>query len=152
MSSVATLQLPPAIRSYVGRYVRRSRRLTLWRATGRAIAFAVAAALASCAADRLWQIPTTGRLALLGLTALGFVLIVARPLGALLRRHVDWAAGAADLEAHGAPFGESLMTVTSRVLGAPEHRGSDEMLVHVLRDVDRQAAQGRRTRPVKASA
>src|SRR3954468_7849594 len=115
MSSATTLQLPPATRSYVGRYVRRRRRLTLWRAVGRAIAFAVAAALASCASDRLWQIPAGGRTALLVLTALGFFLIIARPLAAMLRRHVDWVAGAADIEAHGGAFGEGLMTVTSRI-------------------------------------
>src|SRR5215207_3228579 len=152
MPADPALHLPPAIRSYVGRYVRRLRRLTLWRAAGRALAFAVAAALASCAADRMWQLPAWGRGGLLLLTLAVALTIVARPAVAFLRRRIDWSATASDIEAHSPQFAERLMTVTSRVFGATEHRGSDEMLLHLLYDVDRQASRGRGARPVRAAA
>ena len=43
------------------------------------------------------------------------------------------------------------MTVTTRLLGPPEHRGSDDMLYRLLSDVDREVS-ARRPRRVAARA
>ncbi len=56
---------------------------------------------------------------------------------------MEWVRTAPELVAHSPQFAQRLMTVTSRVLGPAEHRGSDDMLYHLIRDVDQQAA-GRR--------
>ena len=54
-----------------------------------------------------------------------------------IRRPVDWVKMAGIIEQHDPRFDEALITVTSRVLGSAEHRGSDEILSHLLRDVER---------------
>ena len=53
---------------------------------------------------------------------------------------MEWVDAAERIERHNPQFGQRLVTVTSRVLGPAEHRGSDDMLRELLRDVDRQAA------------
>lgn len=118
----------------------RARRLALLRAVGIAGSVFVLWMLACCGIDRLLQLPSTIRLSLLATGVLAVTVLLAKPLRRALRRRVDWAEAADRIERHSPQFGQRLVTVASRVLGPAEHRGSDDMLRELLRDVDRQVA------------
>ena len=150
MTAVSS-SLPPNIRSYVGDFVVAARKAAARRAVGRAGAVFVGWGLACCAADRLLQLPEWCRAGLLGVGLVAVVAIVLRPMASLLRRRRDWAGAAAEVERHDPRFGQRLVTVTTRLLGPPEHRGSDDMLYRLLSDVDREVS-ARRPRRVAARA
>ena len=135
--------LPPRIRDYIGDFVARARRRALVRAGGLAYLFLLAWALLWCVVDRFLQLGGNYRLLLLVSGLAAAVAIVFRPLAAVLwRRDLDWAAAAAEIERTNPRFGERIVTVTSRLLGPPEHRGSADMLYRLLGDVDRATAAG----------
>src|SRR4051812_21593192 len=95
---VAPITLPPPIGPYVGRYVRLRRRHALLRAAGLAACFFLAWALGCCMIDRVADLLSAARLALL-LVGLGTVVVlVFRPLVYWLSRDVNWRAAAADIE------------------------------------------------------
>lgn len=118
----------------------RARRLALLRAIGLALGVFAIWMLVCCAVDRAAKLEPLVRLSLLGAGAVAGLLILARPLRRALRRRVDWVEAAGTIERHSPQFGQRLVTVASRVLGPAEHRGSDDMLRELLREVDRQAA------------
>lgn len=148
--ATAPLPLPPTVQSYVSDFVARARRLSLWRAAGRAVAFVLAVALLTCVVDRYTQLPAWARAGAFATALLGAFLILLRPLHAALRRQVDWVHSAYEIEEHSPQFAQRLLTVTSRLLGPPEHRGSDDMLYQLLRDVDQDAATQRSSRALPA--
>lgn len=152
MTAVSTL--PPSLLSYVSDFVARARKHALRRAVGLACAVFVAWALACCVADRFLHVPPAVRAAMLGVGLAAVAVILFTPLRALFRRRLDWVQAAAEVERHNPNFAQRLVTVTSRLLGPPEHRGSDDLLYRLLSDVDREAASrgGRRAVPAGTSA
>jgi hypothetical protein len=140
--------LPPTVRSYVSDFVVRARRLAMWRAAGLALAVLLGWALACCLLDRVLQFPPVVRAVLLGAGLSAMALILAGPVRALLRRKVDWLEAAAEVERHNPRFAQRLLTVTTRLLGPVEHRGSDDMLYRLLSDVDREVATRRAARAI----
>jgi hypothetical protein len=131
--------LPPKLRSHVTHFVRRARRRVALRALGRGAALFIAWALLCCVADRLFQLPSQARVALLLAGVAAVTAVVARPLAALLRRRVDWLRAAEVFERHDRHFSQRLMTVTGQLLGPPEHRGSEDLLFRLLSDVEHEA-------------
>src|SRR5688572_7931283 len=135
--------LPPTVESYVSDFVARARRRALARAVGTAGAAFLAWSLACCAADRAAQLPQWLRLALLLVGVAGAALILRRPLLAARGGRADVLDAAAEIERHDPRFAQRLVTVVSRLLGPPQHRGSDEILFRLLTDVSRQTEAGR---------
>ena len=136
--------LPPNIVSYVADSVARARRRALYRAAGIAAASLLAWGLAWCAADRLLQLPPAVRAASLVAGVVAAAAVLFNPARALLRRRLDWVDAAAEVERHDPRFAQRLTTVTSRLFGPAEHRGSEDLLYRLLSDVDREAAAARR--------
>ena len=141
--------LPPDVLSYVGDFVTRARRHAMVRAAAVATASFLAWALVCCLTDRLLQLPSAVRAAMLVAGLLAGALIVARPLRSILRRRIDWVQAAAELERRDPRFGQRLLTVTARLLGPAEHRGSDDLLYRLLSDV---VVETRGRRPAPAIA
>ena len=137
--------LPPGIRSYLDEFIVRSRRLTLVRAMGKALALFSGWMLLCCAADRFLHLPAAVRfVTLLG----GAVIFTAALLPALLalRHRPDWVWAAGAVERQNPRFAQRLLTVTSRLLGAADYRGSDEILLRLVHEVDEQLAAERAAR------
>lgn len=141
----ALTTLTPAIECYLDEFIVRSRRIALLRRAGMALAVFLAWMLLWCAADRLLGLSVIVRWVLL---AGGAALAAARLAPALLARSRQgdrvWAA--AEIERQNPRFGQRLLTVTSRMLGAADYRGSDEILLRLVREVDEQVAVDRRAR------
>lgn len=133
-------ELPPSVRTYLSDFVMRWRRVVALRAVGSALAVLAVWALAAATADRLLHLPGLVRLASLIFATLSALAVGIRRLRPL-RGPVDWVTMAGMIEQHDPRFDQALITVTSRVLGLPEHRGSDEILSHLLREVEHHAAQ-----------
>ena len=138
MSNVSAL--PPAVRAYVQEFALRGRRLAVLRAAGVAAAVFLGWALLCCMADRFVQFPWWVRLAMLGGGAVAATALLMGPVIRALRREDDWVRVAERIERQNPRFGQRLVTVTSRLLGRPEYRGSDEILEHLVYELDRQAA------------
>jgi len=143
----ALTTLPPAIRGYLDEFIVRSRRLALMRQAGLALAVFLVWMLLCCAADRFLHLPSSARWAAL---AAGAAFGVARlaPAVLALRRRPDWVCAAVEVERQNPKFAQRLITVTSRLLGAADYRGSDEILLRLLREVDEQVAADRSLRLV----
>ena len=148
----AAAALPPNLLSYVSDFVARSRRRALRRAVGRAAALFLGWGLACCLLDRVVQLPWWARAGMLAAGVAGAAILVFKPLTARLRRRLNWTEAAADVERDNPRFAQRLLTVTSRLLGPPEHRGSDDLLYRLLSDVDREATSGRLPRATGRSA
>ncbi len=147
-------ELPPSVERYLRDFAARCRRLVALCAVGTALAVLAVGSLVACLADRLLHLNETTRLILLAGVGLGALAAGITRLQAL-RATVDWIAMAAVIESHDPRFDQRLITVTSRVLGLPEHRGSDEILSHLLREVEQRAAvapKGQAPRPRPAAA
>src|SRR5689334_5620359 len=131
-SSENFANLPPALHGYLVRWAKRCRTLAVLNAIGWALALALIWMLMSCGADRLLHLPTAWRILLL---ACGAILPALLLLSALmpLRKPIDWVAVAQSIERANPHFGQRLITVTSRVLGAQAYRGSEQIL-HALID------------------
>ena len=137
--------LPPALADFLRDFANRRRRHLLLRAGGWALATLTAWVLLACAADRLLHLPGELRAVLLvaGVSASALAgLALLRPL----RGSTDWLALVWLIEQHDPRFEQRLITVTSRLLGSPQHRGSDEILGHLVRDVERRLALARAAR------
>ena len=132
--------LPPAIQTYVRDFDARSRRLALLGGVGIALSFFGIWLVICCAIDRLAHFPASVRAGLLAAGIVGAIAILWRPLRASRHRGVNWVRAAIRIEQYDPQFGQRLITVASRVLGAAEHRGSDDMLRELVRDVDRRAS------------
>jgi hypothetical protein len=132
--------LPPAVHTYVRDFDARRRRLALLGGIGASLSFFGVWLLVCCAIDRVAHFASSVRAGLLAAGLVGFAAILWRPLRASMRRRVDWIHAAGRIEQSDPQFGQRLVTVASRVLGAAEHRGSDDMLRELIRDVDRRAA------------
>src|SRR4051812_474359 len=133
-------ELPPCVQSYLRDFETRWRRLVVLRAVGTALAVLAVWIIGACLADRFLHLSTGVRLASLGLAGwtavtLGFFRL--RPI----RGPIDWVSIASMIERRDARFEQALITVTSRVLGDPDHRGSDEILAHLLRGVEQRIAE-----------
>ena len=137
MSSVSAL--PPAVRAYVQEFALRGRRLAVLRGRGGGGGLRrVGAALLPGrpirpvpAVVRGWRCSAAGR-SRRGRCSSG--------RSSALRREDDWVNVAERIERQNPRFGQRLVTVTSRLLGRPEYRGSDEILEHLVYELDRQAA------------
>src|SRR5687768_4362681 len=140
--------LPPPVHSYISDFVARARRLATARAVGLAAAIFVGWTLACCALDRFAQFNGWTRLALLASGLLACTILVLRPLQIARRRTKDGVLAAVEIERHDPRFGQRLITIVSRVMGPPEHRGSEDILYRLLNDVSRQAGAARRPRPI----
>lgn len=131
--------LPPSLRDCLRDFVTRWRRLVELRAAGTALSVFIVWTLLACAADRWLHLPGVLREGLLIAGALAaFATALFRLLP--LRGPIDWVSMAGVIEEYDPRFQQRLITVTSRVLGSPEHRGSDEILSHLLREVGRIAS------------
>jgi hypothetical protein len=133
MNSAA--DLPPAVVSYLRRFAIAGRRIALLRAGGIALAAVLVWGAFCCGIDRLLQLSQMARACLLA-CGLGIgALIVARALWRASGR-VDWVDIAGQIERRDPRFSQSLLTVVSQLTGDRTNRGSEEMLSHVLRDVE----------------
>jgi hypothetical protein len=134
--------LPPSIRSYLDDFVVRRRRVALARAAGIALAAFLVWMLAWCVIDRFAHLPAGVRLAAL---VVGIVAAVVQIGPALLAFHrpIDCVAAAEEVERQDARFEQRLVTVTSRLLGAADYRGSDDILIRLVREVGEQVAVAR---------
>ncbi len=127
--------LPPDIRQYLAGFAARRRRLSLLKAGGSAIAFALSWILAWCVIDRLAALPTWIRVAILCAGAFGTIIIVAWPLWLIARRRKDWVDAAEAVERQSPVFSERLETITSQLLSHPHYRGSPALLAHLQSEV-----------------
>jgi hypothetical protein len=119
-------QLPPPIRELLKRFVRRRRRIAIARAVGIALALAALWLLAWGVVDRLFPLHWIVRsILLLKLVAI-VMLVLARPLRALLRRQVDWPQAAKQIEQRDPRFGEALATVVSQRSNGSSGRASPQ--------------------------
>jgi hypothetical protein len=137
----AAVDLPPAVASYLRAFALNGRRLALLRAIGIALATFLIWAGFCCGADRLLQLSQGVRLTLLGCGAGLAGAIVTRAIWRASGR-VDWVDIAAQIERIDPRFSQSLLTVVSQLTGDRSNRGSEEMLSHVLRDVENHVAAG----------
>jgi len=137
MNSAADLS--PAVASYLRRFAIAERRLALLRALGNALAVFLAWAAICCGIDRLLQLSQAIRLLLLGCGVILGAAIVARAVWRAGGR-VDWVDIAAQIERRDPRFSQSLLTVVSQLTGDRSSRGSEEILYHVLRDVEQHVA------------
>ena len=124
----APLQLPPPIRDYLARYVRRRRRHAMLRACGLATCFILAWGLGCCMIDRVVALAAAARFAMLAAGAVGAAIVVFRPLVYWLSRDVNWRTAAAEIERHDDRFGQRLRTITSEWLTPQRHGASSEMV------------------------
>lgn len=128
--------LPANLTRYLSAFAVRRRRVGMVRALGLAAIFQLSWMLLWCLADRLVPLPPAVRMVVLLLGVAGVVVLVRRPVGAVLRRRVDWVEAAHAVEQRSARFGERLVTVTSQLLAPPEQRGSEAMLRTLLGHVE----------------
>ena len=133
--------LPPVIAGHLRGFARAAVRRSSTRSGVAALCLFILWALASCAADRLLQLPSHVRLVLLlaGCTLSGLILLQALWR---LRREIDWVAAASEIERRDPRFGQRLVTVVSQLAGPRDLRGSDQMISHVLLEVESQIAAG----------
>jgi hypothetical protein len=143
--------LPSSIQTYVTNFVARRRRFAVARAMGVAAIGFLAWMLIACTVDRFFQLNRPMRLIVLLCGMAVVALVIVRPLLHLMRRRFDWVAAAQDIEGRGASFSQRLVTVVSQQLGRPEHRGSDELLEQLSREVSEGVAQEDATRLVPAA-
>lgn len=138
-------ELPPRLRQYLRDDEIRARRLAVIGAVGFALTILLLWALIACAADRLLHLPSIPRIALLGIALISAALVMAHAIAAQ-RRRMDWIGTATRIERQDPQFGQSLLTVISRLLGPTAHRGSEEILSHLLHDLEYKVATQRRRR------
>jgi hypothetical protein len=141
--------LPNSIADYLRSVVVRAHRLEMLAAAIWAGAAFAAWGLAACAIDRYAHFTIAARM---GILAGGVAIAVGALLWPVRRwgRSTDWISVAAAVEAHRPGFGQRLVTITSRLLGPGEHRGSEAMLVQLLAEVEQNIAEDRS--PVMGSA
>ena len=106
-----------------------------------------AMAFAGLAADRMAHLPVWARLTLLCAGAAGAIGIFIWPLRQM-GRAIDWVEVASAIENRTDCFGQRLVTITSQLLDEPGHRGSDQILKHLVQQVDEQATIQRSRRPL----
>jgi hypothetical protein len=139
----AITSLPPAVHNYVNGFVTRQRRIEALRAIGVALSFSAVWMLWWSLLDRFFQLPQNVRAALLGLNLLAVIVICWRPMRALIRREMSWPVVSMQIERRNPRFGERLLTITSELLSPARHRGSPEMLDHLLHEVSVEASSER---------
>jgi hypothetical protein len=139
----AITSLPPAVHNYVNGFVTRRRRIDALGAIGVALSFAFVWMLWWSLLDRFFQFPQNVRAALLGLNLLAVTIICWRPMRALIRREMSWPMVSLQIEQRNPKFGERLLTITSELLSPARHRGSPEMLDHLLQEVSVEASSDR---------
>jgi hypothetical protein len=116
--------------------------MALFRALGSALSIFLLWMLLCCVVDRFAHFSREVRLASLA-AALLFVIVRLIPVLRARRREPDLIGAAAEFERQDPRFGQRLMTVTSRMMGATDYRGSDEILMRLAREVDEQFAAHR---------
>ena len=135
--------LPPSVHDYVNGFVTRQRRIDAIRALGVALSFASVWILWWALIDRFFQLPQNARAAMFGLNLIAIGVICWRPMKALIRREMSWPIVSMQIERRNPRFGERLVTITSELLAPARHRGSAEMLDHLLQEVAVEASNGR---------
>jgi hypothetical protein len=133
MNSLADFPAPLA--AYLRKFARAQRRRLLLAALGWSAAFFLFWAAICCAADRLLQLSTTLRAALLLIAFFGVIFILLRAV-LKSRTPANWTVVAEGIEQLEPRFQQELVTVVSRLAGSKDHRGSDEILAHLLRSVE----------------
>lgn len=135
----AVSMLPSPIRTYLYEFVLRSRVLAVVRGLAVALAGFAAWMLIFCVIDRFvqlhWAVRLTGLL--IGVAAAMALLL---PRLVTLTRPADLISAAAEVEREDPRYGQRLLTVTSRLLGAAAYRGSDQILIRLTREVGDQVA------------
>jgi hypothetical protein len=127
-------QLPVEVERYIDRFVARRRLQRLLRAAARAMCFTIVWALTWCLIDRLVALDPMTRAIALGLNIVIAMLILARPMSALLRR-ADVNVAAAEIERREPRLSQRLRTITSRMSDGGEYRSSRELLDALSRQV-----------------
>jgi hypothetical protein len=140
--------LPQVIAGHLRNYARSAARRSFARSTTAALCVFILWALASCGVDRLLQLSSHVRLGLLlaGCALGGLILL--RALWRL-REEIDWVATASQLERCDPRFDQRLVTVVSQLAGPRDIRGSDEIIAHILTDVESQIAAGEQRSPAR---
>jgi hypothetical protein len=133
MTALSTLS--PITRTYLDDFIVRSRRVALLRRLAMALCVFLMWAIVCCIVDRFAHLPGIVRLAALCAGIIALAVLVTPSLLAF-RRRADWKSVAVEIERQNPRFGQRLITVTSRVLGAATYRGSDEILLRLVREVD----------------
>jgi hypothetical protein len=136
-------QLPSEVRSYLHRFAARCRWQRLLGAAGLATCVTLVWVVAWCVVDRVIALHWTARLTVLMVNVAAVIMLLARPVGTLLRR-VDPPRVAAEVERREPRFAQRLATLTSRALGPAAYRGSPQLLAALGQDV---AGEVRRHRP-----
>ncbi len=130
------MELPVVIQQHVRAFAMRRRWLGLLRAGGLALCFAAAYVLLVCMLDRMLAMPSPVRMATLWSGAAVVVMLLIRPLWRALRP-IDRLEAAAELERCNPVFSERLRTVISQAAEPQRHRGSEQMLSHLVEETSR---------------
>ncbi len=138
-------ELPPKLRRYLREDELRARRLAVVRSMGIALTILLLWTLIACAADRLLHLAAGPRIGLLAIALICALWVMAQALVAL-RARMDWIATAARIEHHNPQFGQGLLTVISRLMGPTAHRGSEEILSHLLHELEYKVGAQRKRR------
>lgn len=126
-------------------FVARERRLIVLRAAGWAATLFLFWMIGWCIADRYLQLHPAIRLAALGGGVVMAISVIGRPLRRV-GRTPDWVEVAQRIESQEPRFAQRLVTIISRLLGRPEHRGSDDILEELVYEVDREVESDRYAR------
>lgn len=134
----ANANLPADVQSYLLRFVRRQRRITLLSTLGIVAVAIIAWLLAECLADRFLHFSRLVRAGLfLGNVSLA-VWLAYKPVRRMLTKTVDWFDAAEQVERRGGPFDERLRTVTSQVAERAAYQGSPALLGKLVAEVSTQ--------------
>ncbi len=124
--------IPISMRRCLSSYVARRRRVALLRRLGMACAFAMLWLLVVATLDRLVPLPTFVRLGLLILNLVVVVILLFRPVRAMLSRRFDRHAAAAQIERRDPRFVGRLETAVSQLLLPESLRASPQMVQRIV--------------------
>jgi hypothetical protein len=125
-------KLPPALATFIRRFVLRTRRLAVLQACGAGLAFVLIWTLLWALVDRLHPLPVWFRCALLAIDIAAFITLLARPLRAAIQSSVPWQRAAAAIEARDPRLGGALQTAVSQSLLPEPQRGSSVLIEQIV--------------------
>ena len=126
--------LPEPIARYIDRFVGRRRVIRLLRAVARAALATIVWTLVWCVVDRLLALTPAARAMLLAANVAIVLVMLARPLLAMLRR-ADVNVAAAEIERRQPRLAQRLRTITSRLGDDQAYGSSSELLDALARQV-----------------
>lgn len=133
--------IPSNIRRYIAGFVARRRRTALLRRCGVTLSFVLLWLLLWTLVDRVVPEPGVIRLMLLACNVVVAIVLLSRPIKAILSRRFDWRAAAAQIEQRDPRFIGKLETSISQLMLPPELRGSSSMLQQIVEQANSLAGQ-----------